>query len=476
LIFLGGEEDVGNGIEKINSSKSINAQALGSREFRESYNLEYAYYAGSMVRGISSKEMVVRMGRAGMMCFLGSGSMPFPELEDSIRYIQAKLAQGGAYGVNLLHNPNDSLREEQAVDILLKQNVQHIEASAFMSVTPALVKFHAKGLKRESGGKIVKTNKILAKLSRPEVAEAFLSPAPESFLKKLLIEGKITEEEAELSRYVPVADDVCVEADSGGHTDGGVAIVLLPTIMRLRDNLCNRYKYEHKVCIGLAGGIGTPEAAAAAFIMGADFIATGSINQCTVEAGTSDSVKDLLQDADIQDMEYAPAGDMFELGAKVQVFKKGIFFPARANKLFDLYRKYNSIDEIDEKTKQLIQDKYFKRRFNDIYEDCKVYFNKLGTVDIQRAEQNSKHKMALIFRWYFGYSNNLALKGIEENKVDYQINCGPALGAFNQWVKGTELENWRNRHVDEIALKIIHATSEVLESRCNLFINRLSIQ
>ena len=83
--------------------------------------------------------------------------------------------------------------------------------------------------------------------------------------------------------------------------------------------------------------------------MGADFILTGSINQCTQEGGISDSAKNMLQNINVQDTEYAPAGDMFEIGAKVQVLKKGVFFPARANKLYMLYTQYNSLDEIPEK-------------------------------------------------------------------------------------------------------------------------------
>ena len=73
--------------------------------------------------------------------------------------------------------------------------------------------------------------------------------------------------------------------------------------------------------------------------------------------------------------------------------------------------------------------------------------------------------MALIFRWYFGRGTWLALNGIEEQKVDYQVQCGPALGAFNQWVKGTALENWRNRHVDEIAEKLMEDTASLLNER-----------
>ena len=113
--------------------------------------------------------------------------------------------------------------------------------------------------------------------------------------------------------------------------------------------------------MGAAGGIGTPEAAAAVFVMGVDFILTGSVNQCTVEAGTSDVVKDLLEGMNVYDTDYAPSGELFELGAKVQVLKKGIFFPARATKLVALHHEHNALDEIDEKTRLQIQERYFKR-------------------------------------------------------------------------------------------------------------------
>ncbi|MCP5003592.1 MAG: hypothetical protein GY941_06505, partial [Planctomycetes bacterium] len=210
----------------------------------------------------------------------------------------------------------------------------------------------------------------------------------------------------------------------------------------------------------------TPDAAAAAFIMGADFIVTGSINQCTVEAGMSDSVKNMLQDINVQDTEYAPAGDMFELGAKVQVLKRGVFFPARANKLYQLYLHYGSLGEIPEKTKNQLEERYFQKSFNDIWEETKDYLNKSGTSkEIEKAEANPKHKMALIFRWYFNYSAELAFKGEEDNRVNYQVQTGPALGAFNQWVKDTALSKWPDRHVDEIGEKLMKETATLLNQR-----------
>jgi trans-AT polyketide synthase/acyltransferase/oxidoreductase domain-containing protein len=59
----------------------------------------------------------------------------------------------------------------------------------------------------------------------------------------------------------------------------------------------------------------------------------------------------------------------------------------------------------------------------------------------------------------------LAMQGSAEQKVDYQIHSGPAIGAFNQWVKGTALENWRNLYYDEIADKLMLGTVELLNRR-----------
>ncbi|MCP4023610.1 MAG: ACP S-malonyltransferase [Desulfobacteraceae bacterium] len=441
---------------------NITPTSLGCSEYKKDYNLKYAYAAGGMFHGIASKELVVKMGRSGMIGYFGTGALSKEEIEKAILYIQTRLDQGQAYGMNLLSGP----WENEKVDLFLKHKVRNIEAAAYLQMTKALVKYKLNGLKRNKDGTIRISNRIMAKLSRPEVAQGFLSPAPADIVEKLLEQGMVTTEQAELALHLPMADDICVEADSGGHTDMGVASALMPAIIHLRDEMIKEYHYVKKIRIGTAGGIGTPEGAASAFILGADFILTGSINQCTVEAGTSDLVKDLLQEMNVQDTAYAPAGDMFEMGSKVQVLKRGVFFPARANKLYELYRHYNSLDEIDDDTRQQIENKYFKRSFDSIWEECKRFYPQ---AEIQRANNNPKQKMAFIFRWYFNHANLMALQGNEENRVDFQINCGPALGAFNQWVKGTNLEKWQNRHVDEIGEKLLSETCELLVKRLKQF-------
>jgi trans-AT polyketide synthase/acyltransferase/oxidoreductase domain-containing protein len=460
-------QEQGHGLEKADRGRNIEITdaTLGSEMFKRRYHLQYAYIAGAMYRGVSSKELVVKMGKAGMLGFLGMGGLSLYEIEEAIKYIQRELKDGQAYGMNFLYDPGNPEKEERVINLYFKYGVHIIEASAFMGITTSLIWYKAKGLRRNEKGFIESNHKIIAKISRPEVAEAFMSPAPARLVEKLLSEGKITEEEAILLKDVPVANDLCVEADSGGHTDCGVSYTLMPAILKLRNEMMEKFKYSEKVHIGAAGGIGTPEAAGASFVLGADFIVTGSINQCTVEAGTSDIVKELLQQMNVQDTDYAPAGDMFEFGAKVQVLKKGLFFPARANKLYDLYRQFNSIDEIDHKTRMQIQEKYFKRSFENIYEELKNYYS---TEEIVKADKNPKQKMAMIFKWYFHYSSKSALAGDIDSKVDYQVHCGPALGAFNQWIKGTIYESWQNRHVDEIALLMLKETASFLNNRFQL--------
>jgi hypothetical protein len=63
--------------------------------------------------------------------------------------------------------------------------------------------------------------------------------------------------------------------------------------------------------------------------------------------------------------------------------------------------------------------------------------------------------MALVFRSYLGRSSNWANAGDQTRKIDYQIWCGPAIGAFNRWVKGTFLEKWENRKTVTVAMNLV---------------------
>ncbi|MGZ8219535.1 PfaD family polyunsaturated fatty acid/polyketide biosynthesis protein [Methylomagnum sp.] len=450
-------------MQRSGSIPGFGPEHLGSAEFRQDHGVKYAYVSGAMYKGIASEELVIRMGRAGLLSYFGSGGLRPDRLESAIRRIREGLPQGQSFGMNLLSNPAQPQEEDATVDLYLRHGVERVDAAAFIQLSSAVVRYRVSGLRALPDGRVEIPHKLMAKVSRPEVAALFLAPPPERLLAQLQGAGRITAEEARLAEAIPMCDDLCVESDSGGHTDRGVAFALLPAMLLLRDEAMAQHRYPRAIRVGAAGGLGTPQAIAAAFAMGADFVMTGSINQCTPEAGTSDLVKDLLAEANVQDTEIAPAGDMFEIGAKVQVLRKGLFFPARANKLYELYRRHESLDEIDAKTREQIEQRYFKRSFAEVYEETRQYYLSRSPTVIERAERSPKHKMALVFRWYFVHSTRLAMRGIEDGKVDFQIQCGPAIGAFNQWVKGTRYQDWRARHVDEIGELLMVEAARFLE-------------
>ncbi|MBA2807333.1 ACP S-malonyltransferase [Streptomyces sp. KM273126] len=441
------------------------ATALGSALFRRRLGVRYAYLVGGMYRGITSPEMVVRLGRGGMLGFLGTGGLSLPEVERGVKAIQRDLGEGQPYGVNVLADHDDPTAERGLVELLMRHDVRVIEASAFTRISEALVLYRARGLRRGADGTPVCDHRIVAKVSRPEVARAFLAPAPEPVLDRLRRANELTDEQVELARQVPMSHDLTVEADSGGHTDGGVATAMMPAMQALRLQAQEEHGYAEPICLGLAGGLGTPSAVAAALMLGADYVLTGSINQCTVESAMSDVVKDILQDADIHDTAYAPAGDMFEMGAKVQVLRKGVFFPTRANKLFSLYSHHDGLEELPAKTRSLLERTYFHRSLDQVWDEVREYLRSQGReTDIARAESHPKQKMALVFRWYFFHTTRIALEGDPHDKVNYQVHTGPALGAFNHWARDTEFASWRNRHVDRIGLRLLEDAADWIDS------------
>lgn len=451
-------------------STGLDAQVLGCAEFRRNYGLRYAYVAGAMFRGIGSTAIVSKMAQAGMLGFFGAGGLSTERIEQAILSLKSELSAQARWGMNLLHAPGDVEREQVAVDLYLKHDVRYVEAAGYLRITAPLIEFRFRDVGQDAQGRAVPLRHLLAKVSRPEIARQFLQPAPAELVDKLVQEGRLSAQAAALAYVHPVCDALCLEADSGGHTDAGNLSVLLPEMLSLRDQAMIDHQYPHRIAVGAAGGIGTPHAAMAAFVLGADFIVTGSINQCSPEAGTSDEVKDMLAKVEVQDTTYAPAGDMFELGARVQVLKKGTLFAARGNKLYQLYRQHASLEAIDDKTRSSIEQFYFNRTFDQVWDETRGYFQSQGKPEeVSKAERDPKHKMALVLRWYFAHSIRAAVTGDTSNQANYQIHCGPALGAFNSAVRQTPLHDWRKRNVDVIAHWLLAETASLLSARLKTF-------
>ena len=460
-------------VETLTALPPLLPRQLGDRAFLEAHNVRYAYAAGAMANGIASEELVIALGRDRILSSFGAAGLSLERIETAIHTIRQALPNG-PYAFNLIHNPYDMASERGVVDLYLRCGITTVEASAFLRLTPNLVYYRAAGLGLNSEQQIEIKHKIIAKISRPEVAQQFLRPAPEIMLKALVSQGLITEIQAKLAAQVPMADDITVESDSGGHTDNRPLVCLLPSILTLRDDIQATYDYDYPVRVGAAGGISTPQSALAAFMLGAAYIVTGSVNQSCVESGTSGAVKALLAQAEVADVMMAPAADMFEMGVNVQVLKRGTMFGMRSQRLFDIYKTYDSIDEIPPLIQKVLETQFFKTSLDTIWQETVAYFNQKDPNQIQKANSNPKRKMALIFRWYLGWSSRWAKAGEEARMIDYQIWCGPAMGAFNTWVHDSYLANPQNRCVVDITHHIM-AGAAYLYRLHNLKLQGMSI-
>lgn len=436
----------------------LHPQSFGELQFKKNHNLRYAYIVGAMANGITSVQMVKAAGEAGMLGFFGAAGLSLDQVNQAIHELQNHPTPL-PFGFNLIHSPNDPELEMNLVRLYLKQGIHLISASAYLDLTLPLVYYRVKGIHSDQHGNPVCPNKIIAKVSRIEVARKFFSPPPEKYITQLLEKNLITEKEAALAKMIPMAQDLTAEADSGGHTDNRPALALLPTMLALRDELSHVFNYQHKLNVGLAGGISTPNSAAAAFAMGAAYILTGSINQACVESGTSDIVRQMLAEAGQADVTMAPAADMFELGVKVQVLKRGTMFSLKAAKLYEFYRNHARYEEIPSKQRSILEKTFFHCSFKDEWEKTRTFFATNDPSQITKAEQDSRHKMALVFRSYLGRASGWAIAGTQSRKIDYQIWCGPAMGAFNEWTKGSFLEKPENRKTAIIALNLLYGAA-----------------
>ncbi len=348
-----------------------------------------------MAQGISSVDLVIALGKAGMLGSFGAAGMVPPRLEAAIQKVQAALPDG-PYAFNLIHSPHEEAMERNAVDLYLRYGVKTVEASAFLDLTPSIVRYRAAGLSLGANGEVVIGNRVIAKLSRTEVAQKFMQPAPAAMLNELVQQGKISPQQAAWAQQVPMADDVTVEADSGGHTDNRPLVCLIPTMLSLRDELQAKYQFAQPVRVGAAGGISTPGSVFAAFMMGAAYVVTGSANQACVEAGASEHTRKLLAQAGMADVMMAPSADMFEMGVKVQVLKKGTLFPMRAQKLYELYTRYDTIDAIPADEREKVEKQVFRRGLEDIWQDTGQVLRRTrsGTNRTRQSEpqaQNGAH-------------------------------------------------------------------------------------
>ena len=439
---------------------------LGDQRFLHDFNLALPYLCGAMADGISSVDLVSAIGKANMLGFFGAAGLAIDAIEDAILTLKTSAArQNFTFGCNLIHSPFAPQLEQHTAELYLRHHINIIEASAFMDITLPLVRYRTAGLHCDTAGKIITPNRIIAKVSRAELVHKFFSPPPVAMLENLQRQGLLAATQVRLAQQIPLADCVTAEADSGGHTDKQALVSILPTFLKIKELFASRYQH-HRLYVGAAGGIAEPRSALAAFSMGAAYVVSGSINQCCVEAQTSTTVKELLAQAQPADIAMAAAADMFEMGIQVQVLKRGTMFPMRAQRLYQLYRTYDSIAALPVAEQKNLAENFFHAPLDKVWQDTAVYFQQHDPQQLAKADRHPKHKLALLFRTYLGKSSRWARHDDPQHRLDFQIWCGAAMGNFNAWVADSCLDPLPQRQVASVAMNILFGAA--LLARLNL--------
>jgi trans-AT polyketide synthase/acyltransferase/oxidoreductase domain-containing protein len=172
----------------------------------------------------------------------------------------------------------------------------------------------------------------------------------------------------------------------------------------------------------------------------------------------------MLATAGPADVGMTACADMFEMGVKVQVLTRGTLMAARANQLFQIYKAHQGIEDIPPAVRARLEADIFRMPLEDVWSCTRAFFA-ADPAQIAKAEGNPRHRMALIFRWYLGNSSRWPLVGEPDRRADYQLWCGPAMGAFNRWVEGSVLEAPRERRVQQIALNLLEGAAVVTRAQ-----------
>ena len=173
----------------------------------------------------------------------------------------------------------------------------------------------------------------------------------------------------------------------------------------------------------------------------------------------------MLAQAGIADEIMAPAADMFELGVEVQVLRRGTLFGVRARRLYELYRAHPTWDDIPADDQRKVEQQLLRTSFAEAWASTRAFWAERDPREITKAEADPRHKMALVFRSYLGQSSRWAIVGDPQRRSDYQIWCGPAMGAFNRWAAGSFLEAPEARTVVQVGRNLMEGAAVITRAQ-----------
>ena len=124
-------------------------QQLGDAHFIDDHRLQYAYATGAMANAIASVELVEAVARSGMLGSYGAAGRPLSEIASAVDRLQRRL-DGLPCAFNLIHSPAEPEPRAGGRGSVYRARVTTVEASAYIELTPAPVKYRLHGIRRDA--------------------------------------------------------------------------------------------------------------------------------------------------------------------------------------------------------------------------------------------------------------------------------------------------------------------------------------
>lgn len=442
--------------------KITKVNGLGSLSFKEEYQTDIAYAAGGIRDGISSVSMIKKLADSNILGFLGTKGLDIHKIKGLLESA-FNMVEHEKIGVHVACDVLKPENNNQQLKLMIDKDIRRLQISGYQKPDEWIYEYRIRNIQYSEKHKVESPYKLLVCVNNLKAAEEFLKPIKKDYIKKLIELKKLTQIEAEMADSLPVCDDICIE--NTGMGAGGFGWI--SSIKKLNERIGQSSSLRKEVRVGICGGIGNPQMLALAFFAGADFIMTDTINQCTVEAETSAHVKDLLQSAKENDFTFAPADDLFEFGERISVLKRGTLYPARAQKVYDIYSKYASVEEISKADTKLLTEKYFGIKLSEMYQRI---MKTVSEEERKLISEQPKYKLGLIMKGYLQECFHQAQAGEKESEINYGIAVERDMADINRWLQGTDIEHWDRRSIDVIAKRIMEEGEDYLKKTCQQYI------
>lgn len=280
-----------------------------------------------------------------------------------------------------------------------------------MDITPAVVRYAAKGLRLRNDGAVERRNCVLAKISRPEVAKRFLEPPPDfswphscraapSPRRKRISPSGFPSPRTSRSNPIREATPTTVPSVRSSRPSPLSATRSPP-----------RETTPHPSASARPAA-STPASVASAFALGAAYVMTGTVNEAAVESGLSEAGRLLLAQAGIADVAMAPAADMFEMGVKgAGPPPRHHVRDPRPEAVRRLHGPRIRSRACPRACGRASRARSSKAPLDAIWADTRAFWSSATRTRSSARNKDPHHRMALCFRWYLGKASRWANAG-----------------------------------------------------------------